>query len=241
MRMLRFLLLTGVVFWAGTSVAGANDKAPDVSFMDAHGQPVRLSNWVGKEPLVLLFMRGFVGDFSCTFCGMQTKQYEGSYDKLRAAGAEVLMILPGVKDPKDVAAYLESIGAADEPHPNPAFSVRFPLLLDPDLSACHAFAVSAENRGEGAFPVNEPATIVIGKDGSILYAYHGQLPGDRPSVEAVLDVVRNGKAPTDALVHEAPKKSSESLPSLNWVPFVDGMKTARESKKPILLEFFADW
>ena len=240
MRIFLFPILTGVVLWTGLPVADANDKAPDASFIDAHGQQVRLSNWVGKEPVVLLFMRGFVGEFSCYFCGMQTQQYEGSYEKLRAAGAEVLMILPGVKDPKDAAAYLKSIGTSDEQHPDPAFSVRFPLLLDPDLSACHAFGVSAENRGEGAFPVNEPATIVIGKDGSILYAYHGKFPGDRPSVDVVLDVVRNGKAPAEALGHQT-EKSPGSLPSLTWVPFIAGMKAAKDNKKPILLEFFADW
>jgi hypothetical protein len=64
-------------------------------------------------------------------------------------------------------------------------------VLDPDGKACAAFRVPFD-KDSPDFPVFEPATIVIGKDGKAIFEHHGKLPGDRPKPEAVLEILRPG-------------------------------------------------
>ncbi|MBI1849973.1 MAG: redoxin domain-containing protein [Planctomycetes bacterium] len=208
----------------------------DVTLTSADGKAVKLSDYRGKQPVVLLFMRGFTGEFACFFCSKQTLDYASGYEQIRGAGAEVLLILPGAKD---VRGYLQAVATNEKVSAPADFTVPFPVLLDTDFSACRAFGVpfDAAAASLAMFPVSEPATIVIGKDGSIVYAFHGKNPSQRPSAEAVLSVLKGSapKAPS-ASASPAPAK-----PTLDWVAYDVGMKSAKEAKKPILLEFFADW
>ncbi len=214
------------------AAALAGDPAPDAALTTADGKTVHLSDYRGNKAVVLLFMRGFTGEFACYHCGNQTRAYKAAYEKLEAAGAEVLMVLPGATD---VAGFLKKVGENDEEHPDPAFQVPFPVLLDGDFSACRAFVVEVDLAAQG-FPVSKPATIVIGKDGSVLYAYHGKNPSDRPAVDQVLSVLGGG-AP--AAAKEGPKAPTKA--SLPWMTYDEGMKAAKEQKKPVLIDFYADW
>ena len=207
---------------------------PDATLTAADGKTVKLSDYRGKKSLVLLFMRGFTGDFACFHCGKQTKAYTIDYEAVKAAGGEVLAILPGATD---VKGFLEKVGTADPKHPDPGFGVLFPVLLDSDFSACRTFGVTFDVEGQ-PFPVSEPATIVIGRDGAIVYAYHGKNPGDRPKPAVILEVLKTGKAPRTEPV-EKPVVPAAS--AIAWTAYDDGMKLAKEQKKPVLLEFYADW
>lgn len=215
------------------AVALAGDPAPDAALTTADGKTVHVSDYRGKKAVVVLFMRGFTGDFACYYCGNQTRAYKADYEKLTAAGAEVLMVLPGATD---AAGFLKKVGENDEEHPDPAFQVPFPVLLDGDLSACKAFWVEAEFAAQG-FPVSKPATFVIGKDGTLLFAYHGKNPSDRPAVDQVLAVLTGAAAPAAA----KPPDTAPAKPSLPWMSYEDGMKAAKEQKKPALIDFYADW
>lgn len=218
------------------ALAAARTSAADAVFTAADGRTVRLSDYQGKQPVVLLFMRGFTGEFACYYCGVQTREYAARYAELKQAGAEVLVVLPGAAD---AAGYLRKVGAADEAHPDPGFTVPFPVVSDPDFAACRTFHVPARAARGGGFPVNQPATIVIGKDGSILYEHHGKDPSDRAPVDAVLAALRGVAAPPPA--PGAAPESEPSRPTLDWVTYEAGMKAARERHRPVLLEFYADW
>ncbi|GEM_PF-4328693 len=109
---------------------------PGASFTNAEGKTVKLSGYRGKKTVVLLFMRGFTGEFACHYCGVQTKEYKRRYEELKAAGAEVLVILPGATD---VKGYLEKVGTADQEKPDPKFQVPYAVLLDKDYSASKTF------------------------------------------------------------------------------------------------------
>ncbi len=220
-------LLSGVIALAG-------DPAPDAALKTADGKTVHVSDYRGKKAVVLLFMRGFTGEFACFYCGNQTRAYKEAYEKLTAAGAEVLMVLPGATD---VAGFLKKGGENDQEHPDPAFQVPFPVLLDGDFSACSAFMVEADLAAQG-FPVSKPATIVIGKDGSVLYAYHGKNPSDRPTVDQVLAVLTGAAAPAP---EAKPPDKATAKPSLPWMSYDEGMKAAKEQKKPVSIDFYADW
>lgn len=206
---------------------------PDASFTDAEGKTVKLSDYRGKKAVVLLFMRGFTGEFACHYCGVQTKEYKQRHEDLKSAGAEVLVILPGATD---VKGYLEKVGNADEEKPDPKFQVPYRVLLDKDYSASKTFNVDFDPKFKGPFPVNKPATIVIGKDGKILYEYHGKKPSDRPKIEDVLDVVKTGRGKKTE-----PEKEEKAGPTLAWVPYEEGLKKAKDERKPTLIDFYADW
>lgn len=226
--------LAVLVWLLPTAIALASDPAPDAALTTADGKTVHVSEYRGKKAVVVLFMRGFTGDFACYSCGSQTRSYKAAYEKLTAAGAEVLMVLPGATD---AAGYLEKVGENDEEHPDPAFEVPFPVLLDSDLSACKAFGVEAEIESQG-FPVSNPGTFVIGKDGTMLLAYHGKNPSDRPAVEQVLAVLTGAATPAAG---ETPPDAAPAKPSLPWMTYEAGMKAAKEQKRPVLIDFYADW
>ncbi|HKB14632.1 MAG TPA: redoxin domain-containing protein [Planctomycetota bacterium] len=212
-------------------------RAPDAVFVDPDGEKVRLSDYRGKKPVVLLFTRGLAGGFACAYCGTQARDYKARYGKLRGAGAEVLLVLPG---DADVDLYLNKVGTGDPDHPEPGFTVPYPVVLDPDLEACKAFDVPARRTESGGFPVDRPATFVIGKDGSILYAYHGEDPSDRPTAESVLGILEGRSVESRPTSRPLPAPASAPA-SLPWVAYAEGLETARRANKPVLLEFYADW
>jgi peroxiredoxin len=206
-------------------------QTPDVAFDGAAGRVV-LRDFRGKQAVVLLFMRGFAQGMTCYYCGEQTREYQESYDKLHAAGAEVLMVLPLAKD---IGGYVRKIGEGRQPAV-PKLTLPFPVVLDSDGSACKAFAVPTKTGGTDPFPVEAPATIVISKDGAVLMAYHGQDPSDRPVVTAVLEVLRTGKATVAGV-----KAAVATAPTRTWSSYAEGMLAARAKRLPILLEFHAVW
>jgi peroxiredoxin len=201
----------------------------DVKLVGAE-RTIALSDYLGKQPVVLLFMRGYTAGMACYFCGVQTREYKAAYDKLRAAGAEVLMVLPLAKD---AAGYVKTIGASADPA-EPGFTVPFPVVLDPDGKACTAFDVKFDKDAPD-FPVFEPATIVLGKDGKPLLEHHGAQPGDRPKVDDVLKAL--GVKSTSA----APRAPEKPVTAREWKSHADGMALAKSQQRPVLLEFHAVW
>ncbi len=62
--------------------------------------------------------------------------------------------------------------------------VTFPILSDPDLTTIRAYGV--EHVGKD---IARPATVVVGEDGTVLWAYVGDRPADRPLLPDVLRVL----------------------------------------------------
>jgi len=59
----------------------------------------------------------------------------------------------------------------------------YPMLADPDHQVADAYGVY-NLLGDG---YAAPAVFVIGQDGQILWYHVGQAPGDRPTVEEILN------------------------------------------------------
>ena len=217
--------------------AEALPSSPETTFVRPDGSRLQLADLRGKKAVVILFTRGFRGQFACYFCGQQIRDYKQNYASFVAAGAEVLLVLPGATDAQ---GFLRMVGEGDALPPGSAFTVPYPIVLDPDYSACHAFEVPIEDpAGETPFPVDQPATIVIGKDGKLLAAFHGKEPSDRPSAEDVLAVLGVGPVVREAKTE--PSVVPGAQPTLAWSSFEEGLALARSSKRPILLDFYADW
>ncbi|HEY9736569.1 MAG TPA: redoxin domain-containing protein [Trichocoleus sp.] len=67
--------------------------APDFALRDVtYQRTVRLSNYRGKQPLVVAFTRIFTEKHYCPFCFPHILAMNEAYDQFRAQGAEVLMV-----------------------------------------------------------------------------------------------------------------------------------------------------
>lgn len=67
--------------------------APDFALRDVtYQRTVRLSNYRGKQPLVVAFTRIFTERHYCPFCFPHIVAMNEAYDQFRAQGVEVLMI-----------------------------------------------------------------------------------------------------------------------------------------------------
>jgi peroxiredoxin len=230
---LRFLPVV-LAFAAEVALRGQQPgpQAPDAAFDGTAGK-VALRDFRGKQAVVLLFMRGYSKGLTCYYCGEQTRDYLAQYAAIRKAGAEVLMVLPLADD---IAGYVRKIGEGNTP-PDPKLALPFPVVLDADGSACAAFHVPTKKAsGLDPFPVSSPATIVIGKDGRILFEHHGDDPSDRPGAAKVLELLQTGTtAPASA------KPAAAPVASRAWLTYDDGMREAKARRRPILLEFHAVW
>lgn len=219
--------------------------APDVTLVRQDGTRFPLSEYRGKKYVVLLFMRGFTGEFACAFCSTQTIAYRAAYEDFAAEGAEVIEVLPGTPETKLIPDYLNMIADNDESKPAKPFTVPFPVTLDPDLSATKAFGIPTEE--DKPFPVSAPATFIIDPEGRIRYAYRGEKPKDRPTPADVLEELKRAKAglpPRSRGPAEAPVGQAEapSAPSLAWETSLEkGLARAAQEKKPLLVDFYADW
>ena len=142
----------------------------DLNFLDRDGQAVRLADFRGKNPVVMVVMRGFPGGV-CPNCAAQTSRLIRNYAEFVKRGAEVLMVFPGPQD--GMGEFLKVgrtlAGGADVP---------FRVLLDPDF-------VAVDKLGIRGF-LAKPSTYILDRDGQVRFAYVGQYTSDRPSIQAML-------------------------------------------------------
>jgi peroxiredoxin len=224
--------------------APRGDAAIDATLVDAAGKAVQLSDWRGRRALVLLFMRGFTGEFACFHCSHQIAAWKEAYARVQAAGAEVIAVLPGAKSPR---GFLGKVAEVLDDKSGPEYAVPFPVLADPDFSACRAFLVNFDPRPDAfPFPVSEPATAVLDRDGRLVYVDHGSDPSDRPKVDPILDVLLHGPPPATEIHRKfatPPAAPGEAPPASNlpWKSYADGMALARAQGQPVLLDFHALW
>ena len=171
--------------------ANAKPKSSELgqlSFVDAQGQKLDLTSYRGKQNLVLVVTRGFVGSEAkgedgkslgniCTYCSTQTSRLIANYGKFKQRNAEVLVVFPVAR--KEDEAQLGTFAAKVQGEKKTAADAPFPLLLDIDLQAVDALGIRAD--------LSKPATYILDKQGEVRFAYVGQSLSDRPSVNALLE------------------------------------------------------
>ena len=245
-RALVATILCGFATTAAPAVAAAprDEAALDATLVDAAGKPVKLSEFRGKRTLVLLFMRGFTGEFACFHCSHQIAAWKGAYTRVQAAGAEVIAVLPGAKSPR---GFLGKVAEVLDDKTGFDYTVPFSVLADPDFSACRTFLVNFDPRPDAfPFPVSEPATVFLDQASRLVYVDHGADPSDRPKVEPILDVLAHGP-PRASQIHRKfatpPAASGEAQPASNlpWKSYADGMALAHAQGQSVLLDFHALW
>ena len=152
--------VVGLVVLAGAvaAVAATNDhllavgsKAPDVTLKTATGEDVKLSEFVGKSAVVLVF---YPGD-ETPVCTQQLCEIRDGYGRFAEKGAVVFGVNPATATSHEKFAEHRKL--------------PFPLLVDDGGVATKLF-------GCAGFIMLQRTVYVIGKDGAIIYAKRGKPP-----------------------------------------------------------------
>jgi peroxiredoxin Q/BCP len=156
------MLLALAALWvaapAGAAELKVGDMAPDFKMQGSDGKTHQLSDYRGKQAVVLAwFPKAFTGG-----CTKECKSFRDNGEAVRKY---------------DVAYFTASV---DTPEVNKKFAqslnLDYPILSDPDKKAAQAYGVLRADR-----PFAKRWTFYIGEDGKILYidkkvktASHGQ-------------------------------------------------------------------
>lgn len=132
-------------------VPAVGTVAPDFSLPRVGGSEVRLSDYRGKQPVVLAFTRIFTEKLFCPFCYPHIQDLKERYEEIRDRGAELLMI--SSTDPVQSQQVVEQL------------DLSYPFLYDPD---CTTFRRYGAGQALGA-PL--PAQFVINREGRITFRH----------------------------------------------------------------------
>lgn len=145
------------------------DAAPDFTLPANDGKTYSLSQFKGKNHVVLVF---YPGDDTPT-CTKQLCDYRDGWGQFRQLDAVVLGVSTNDMDSHQKFA--------------DKFSFPFPLLEDKDLAACKAYDALMLM---GLIKVAKRAVYIIDKQGTIRYKYVETLPIFKRSKEELLEELK---------------------------------------------------
>ncbi|HEY9847827.1 MAG TPA: redoxin domain-containing protein [Leptolyngbyaceae cyanobacterium] len=141
-------------------------ELPDVT----HKRPVSLSDYRGKQPVILAFTRIFTEKQYCPFCYPHIKAMKENYEQFTNLGAEILMITSTDKEQSEKV--VQDLG------------LKMPLLSD---SRCLLF----RNYGVGqALGAPLPAQFVLDKEGKLIFKHLFSFLDSNASVDRLLKVLQ---------------------------------------------------
>lgn len=152
------------------NVPNVGEIPPNFSLPQIGGEEIELSNYRGKQPLVLAFTRIFTEKLFCPYCYPHIKQLRQDYQQIRQLGSELLMITStDAKQTQEIVNNLE---------------LPYPLLYDPD---CKIFKLYQIGQALGA-PL--PAQFVLDKQGRITFRHLFSFVDGHASSETILAELR---------------------------------------------------
>jgi peroxiredoxin len=135
----------------GFQVPAVGELAPDFALPRIGGGLLKLSDYRGKQPVVLAFTRIFTEKLFCPFCYPHIQDLKQRYQEIRDRGAELLMVAS--TDPVQSQQIVCDL------------SLPYPFLYDPD---CTTFRRYGAGQALGA-PL--PAQYIVNRDGRISYRH----------------------------------------------------------------------
>ena len=159
--------------------AGTGGRASDFTARDIDGKTVRLSDFLGKQAVLLDFCATW-----CQPCLAELSHLRRLYAKERARGFVVLAI---AMDSSDTVAEVPAWARRN--------NLDFPVLLDEDTHIAGVY-----NPKKSA-----PLTVLIDKKGDVVYVHDGYNPGDEVSLGQHVDKVLAGDAVNAVDAGVAPK------------------------------------
>lgn len=152
------LVLAAGLLFAGEKTEGKT-KAADFVLKDIDGKNYQLSQNLGKGPIVINFWATW-----CIPCQEEMKKMKSIYKKYSKKGVQFLAI--SVDDPKTVGRVKAFVKSRRYP---------FHVLLDTNNDVMRQL--------QGTVP---PYTLILDKEGNIVYSHVGYRVGDEKKVEKVL-------------------------------------------------------
>lgn len=144
-------------------VETADFKLTDVT----NDRTVKLSDYRGKQPVILAFTRIFTEKQYCPFCYPHIKALNENYQEFMNRGIELLMITS--TDKKQSQIVVKDLG------------LKMPLLINP---SCHVFRTYQTGQALGA-PL--PAQFVLDQDGKLLYRHLFSFLDHNATLERLLE------------------------------------------------------
>jgi peroxiredoxin len=141
-------------------------ELPDIT----NGGKVKLSDYRGKQPVILAFTRIFTEKQYCPFCFPHIKALNENYERFTSLGVEVLMITS--TDQQQSKTVVKDLG------------LKMPLLSDP---SCRTFRAYCTGQALGA-PL--PAQFVLDKQGILRYKHLFSFLDHNAEVEKLLDTLK---------------------------------------------------
>lgn len=140
-------------------------ELPDIT----NGRKVKLSDYRGKQPVILAFTRIFTEKLYCPLCFPHIKAMNENYEQFTSRGVEVLMITS--TDEQQSQVVVKDLG------------LKMPLLSDP---TCRAFRAYDVGQALGA-PL--PAQFVLDQAGKLRYKHLFSFLDHNASVEKLLEAL----------------------------------------------------
>jgi len=160
---------------AASGMAGGflqvGDVAPDFVLPDALGNAVALADLRAQGPVVLAFYRGAW----CPYCNLEVQLLQQALPDIQALGATLVAISPQTPDNSLSLAEKHGLAFPVLSDAGNAVARRFGLVFTVP-EALHAvydklgIDIPAHN-GDGSFELPVPGTYVVGRDGTIAFAY----------------------------------------------------------------------
>lgn len=174
------------------------DKAPDFTLKNYNGEERSLSNYLQNGPLVLTFYRGLW----CPYCNLQLAAYNARLDEIVAKGATLVAISPEGPDGLEVVQNSEMPPEAKD---TVVAAPNFDVLHDASNTLGKAYGITFEfpeshkkllellkvdiekANGDDTFTFSDPATYIIGTDGTLKWAFVPNNYRKRAEVDAILE------------------------------------------------------
>lgn len=166
--------------------------ASDFSAQDTNGATLHLSDYLGKNVIVLDFWATW-----CQPCLEEMPHLRRLYESRKAKGLVVVAV--SMDGPETVAEV-------------PSFAQRnrltFPVVLDQDSHVCSLY-----NPRKAA-----PLTVVIDKSGKVVLVHEGYNPGDEQTLAAEVDKALNASSAAAAPAAPAPSAPPGPAPNATAAP-----------------------
>jgi peroxiredoxin len=173
------------------------DQAPEIVLPNAKGKTVDVGTLLKRGPVIATFYRGGW----CPYCNLELRAFQKILPKIEAAGSALVAISP--EKPDDTLSTAEKNALSFEVLSDVGQKVgrAFGLVYtfsDELKRAYQEFGLdipATNGSDEWALPIS--ATYIIGRDGTIFYAYTDADYRDRADPEHVFEFLKHASVPAE--------------------------------------------
>lgn len=170
----------------------AGIQAPDFEATNIKGETIRLSDYLVKGPVVLIFYRGGW----CYFCNLQLQAYQAMLDDFEKLGTTIVTVSVDLREKADEMVKGKGFDFEVISNPEADLLVLYNAIyqVPEDLAKMYKEKYSidlqaASGRDDRIIAV--PATYVVDQKGKIVYAHSDRDYKIRKKPEEILQVLRN--------------------------------------------------